>query len=190
MSEQPPTPEVRHTNPIPRIYVASLSDYNAGRLHGRWIDVTGDVDSIYSEITDMLATAPEPGAEEWAIHDYEGFGPVRLSEYENLDTVAAIGEGIATHGYAFAAWASHLDRGDLDQLDAFEDHYRGKWPSLDAYAEDLLESLGYDLDELGPPELAPYIRFDLDAWANVTASDLIVVEDPESGEVHIFDIPD
>ncbi len=37
---------------------------------------------------------------------------------------------------------------------------------------------------------APESRFDLDAWANVTASDLIVVEDPESGEVHIFDIPD
>ena len=36
-----------------RIYVASLSDYNAGILHGRWIDVT-DEDTIREEIAAML----------------------------------------------------------------------------------------------------------------------------------------
>jgi len=52
-----------------RIYVASLSDYNAGRLHGAWIDATQDADEIEAEVQEMLAASPEPIAEEWAIHD-------------------------------------------------------------------------------------------------------------------------
>ena len=38
----------------------------------------------------MLARSPMPGAEEWAIHDYEGFGPLRLGEYEDLGTISQI----------------------------------------------------------------------------------------------------
>ena len=50
----------------------------------------------------MLAASPEPGAEEWAIHDYEGFGEMRLSEWESFERVSAIAAGIAEHGAAFA----------------------------------------------------------------------------------------
>ena len=38
------------TGPSPRIYVASLSDYNAGRLHGVWIDAAEELDEIWSQI--------------------------------------------------------------------------------------------------------------------------------------------
>ena len=55
----------------PRIYVASLSDYNAGRLHGRWIDATQSADTIREELSQMLAESQEPIAEEWAIHAYD-----------------------------------------------------------------------------------------------------------------------
>ena len=34
----------------PRIYVASLSDYNAGRLHGTWINASYGADEIREEI--------------------------------------------------------------------------------------------------------------------------------------------
>src|SRR4051794_22832572 len=68
----------------PRIYVASLSDYNAGRLHGTWIDTNQTVEEVGGEITAMLALSPEPGAKEWAIHDHEGFGPYHVGEYESL----------------------------------------------------------------------------------------------------------
>ena len=47
--------------------------------------------------------SPEPLAEEWAIHDYEGFGSLRLSESESFQTVSAIAAGIAKHGGAFTA---------------------------------------------------------------------------------------
>jgi hypothetical protein len=37
----------------PRIYVASLSDYNAGRLHGVWLEAT-DIDSVRVGVAGML----------------------------------------------------------------------------------------------------------------------------------------
>ena len=64
---------------LPRIYVACLSSYNAGRLHGRWIDCDQTAEEIREEIRLMLEESPEPWAEEWAIHDYEGFGGLRAS---------------------------------------------------------------------------------------------------------------
>ncbi len=54
----------------PKIYIACLAAYNNGYLHGKWIDATQDVDSIYSNIRNVLASSPIPDAEEWAIHDY------------------------------------------------------------------------------------------------------------------------
>ena len=39
-----------------RLYCASLSDYNAGRLEGKWIDISDMTDSmeIHEEISEML----------------------------------------------------------------------------------------------------------------------------------------
>jgi antirestriction protein len=93
MPEGEPTPEVERPTP-PRIYVASLSDYNAGRLHGAWIDASQDLDEVWRQVSEMLAASPEPIAEEWAIHDYDNFGPLRLDEYESLCTVVGLAQGI------------------------------------------------------------------------------------------------
>lgn len=41
-----------------RIYVASLADYNAGRLHGEWIDAHQTADELHSAVTAMLAASP------------------------------------------------------------------------------------------------------------------------------------
>ncbi len=46
----------------------------------------------------MLGASPEPDAEEWAIHDYEGFEGARLSEYASFETVCALAEFISEHG--------------------------------------------------------------------------------------------
>ena len=35
-----------------RIYVACLASYNAGRLHGTWIDATQDADDVHAAIYD------------------------------------------------------------------------------------------------------------------------------------------
>ena len=76
-----PTPEDR-----PRIYVACLAAYNNGYLHGRWINATTP-DEIMGKVRAMLADSPLPDADEWAIHDYEGFEGASLSEYASFETV-------------------------------------------------------------------------------------------------------
>lgn len=179
------TPEVARGD-VPRIYAASLSDYNAGRLHGAWIDCDQDHDDIAEKISEMLAESKEGVAEEWAIHDTSGWGPVHLSEYESLEDVARLGTGIATHGMAFAHLAAHLDTNDWSQLDRFEELYLGEWDSAEDYAANLLEDLGIDIDEIGPEMLQPYIRVDLEAFARDLSYDLVIA-DADDGHVHIFD---
>lgn len=170
----------------PRIYVASLSDYNAGRLHGVWIDAAQEATEIAEAAAQMLAASPEPVAEEVAIHDFEGFGPIRLSEYESFETVARLGAGIAQHGPAFAAWAGALDSSEWDQLDQFEDHFRGRWDSIEDYAEELLSETGDDWQAQVPEWLRPYINLDVSAFARDLSYDLIV-EPTNDGGVWVFD---
>ena len=68
----------------PKIYVADLAAYNSGFLHGCWIDANQDLDDIQEQIQNMLRKSPEENAEEYAIHDYEGFGKISISDMFNL----------------------------------------------------------------------------------------------------------
>ncbi len=79
----------------PRIYVASLSDYNAGRLVGGWLEADDDLEVLTGTVEALLADSPNPGAEEWAIHDYDGFAGLRLDEHEPLATVQRLARGAA-----------------------------------------------------------------------------------------------
>ena len=88
------------TEVSPRIYVACLSSYNNGHLHGQWIDANQDAEAIHEEIQDMLGVSPMIGAEEWAIHDYEGFQGLEISEYEDIQQVADVAGYIQEHGQA------------------------------------------------------------------------------------------
>lgn len=172
----------------PRIYVASLSDYNAGRLHGVWLEAAQEVEELRAGITAMLETSAEPVAEEWAIHDYEGFGRMHLSEYESLETISAVGLGIVEHGPAFAAWADLQYPLDPTALVDFEAAFRGTWESVEAYAEDLLEDLGATIALEHIPEwLQPYVRLDVAAYARdlELGGDISTVRDET--DVHIFD---
>jgi antirestriction protein len=83
----------------PRIYAACLASYNSGRLYGAWIDCEGKSgDDIRADISRMLKGSPAPSAEEWAIHDHEGFAGLITSEWPDLDDVAAMAEGLALDG--------------------------------------------------------------------------------------------
>jgi len=142
------------TTDTPRIYVACLASYNAGILHGKWIDAT-DAEAIREEIQEMLIWSPCPGAEEWAIHDYKGFGSLRLGESEDIDRVAELGALIDEYGEAFAAYANHVGV-DYATEESFQDAYCGEWDSEEAYAEDLFDELyAHDL----PDHIAPYIDY-------------------------------
>jgi len=82
----------------PCIYAACLAAYNNGHLHGRWIDATQDAEDIQAEILEMLRASPIPDAEEWAIHDYEGFAGATLNEYSGIEKVVALAAFIAERG--------------------------------------------------------------------------------------------
>ena len=183
-------PERDQDRPAPQVYVASISDYNDGRLHGAWVNAAHEPDELHEEVTAMLADSTMPDAEEFAIHDYEGFGPLRLSEYEGLETVALIARGIAEHGPAFAHWAALVGTNEPDVLDKFEDHYEGHAESVKAYAEQLLEDMGFgsDFDLAGqlPDSLRPYVRFDVDGFARDLELSGDIMTSEGDGGIYVF----
>jgi antirestriction protein len=129
----------------PKIYVACLAAYNAGSLHGKWIDANQDPSEIHSEISKMLKRSPEIGAEEWAVHDYEGFGEISLSEWPDINRVSKIAVLLEAHGYAFSAWYESADGKDIaiEELEErFLGSYQGTAESKEDFADDLLESTG------------------------------------------------
>ena len=173
----------------PRIYVASLADYNEGRLHGAWLDVRGEPRELEEGVRAMLAASKVPGAEEWAIHDHEGFAPLRLGEHESLERVARIGEGIARHGEAFKHWATIEGITRLDLVQGFEDAYRGHWESLEAFAQDFWEDCGFDdaIAKVIPEQLQAYVRFDAQAFARDLELSGDISSSAGDGGVYIFD---
>ena len=121
-----------------RIYVACLASYNNGILHGCWIDAEQEPDDIRSGIAAMLKASPIAGAEEYAIHDYEGFEGASLSEYQGIDSVAELAAFIAEHGELGGKLIEYF--GDLDAArEAIEDHYAGEYKSLADFAQELTE---------------------------------------------------
>lgn len=164
----------------PRIYVACLAAYNNGQLHGAWIDADQSADAIHDEIRAMLASSPIPGAEEWAIHDYDDFGGIQLSEYEDIDRVAEIAALLVEHGEAFGAWYSYDPSADVSD---FQDAYRGEYESEEAYAEELVDDTGM-LDSI-PENLRYY--FDYGRFArDLFMSDMHSVRSSH-GAVYVFE---
>ena len=106
---------------MPRIYVACLAAYNNGKLHGEWIDADMDADMIEDAVQEMLAKSPIPTAEEWAIHDHDGFGGIKIGEYESFERVAKLADffAIATNEqHQAGSLVREIDRAKADLLGA------------------------------------------------------------------------
>ena len=164
----------------PRIYVACLAAYNNGYLHGAWIDANQDADEIRDEIVAMLARSPIKEAEEYAIHDYEGFEGVNISEYAEIGTVARMAAFIEKHG-ALGAGLLEQFGGDIDQAEfTLQDGYHGQFPKLADYMEELTtESVTI------PDALRYYIDWDAMARDAEMAGEFFTIE-TAYGEVHVF----
>lgn len=106
---------------MPRIYVASLTDYTHGELHGAWIDAAQDPDAIMSEVQAMLKASPtarEFGsvAEEWRIDDYDEFGEVEIGEWDSVEQVSAIAKLL--DGWSAPIVAYFINEGyDVNEID-------------------------------------------------------------------------
>ncbi|HXE54663.1 MAG TPA: antirestriction protein ArdA [Tepidisphaeraceae bacterium] len=133
---------------------------NAGTLHGRWIYADEGADEIHRQIREMLSESEEEIAEEWAIHDYDGFGNVQLTEYEDVSRVAELAALIAEHGGLFASLAAHFGgtSGIEDAQRYMEEGYCGAFDSLEEYAEQFVdECYSSEIEKL--PE---FIRYHID----------------------------
>ena len=67
---------------------------------------------MWEATRNILAKSPIPDAEEWAIHDHEGFAFIRINEYDSFERVAELAAFIAEHG----ALGAEIDRPLLRRL--------------------------------------------------------------------------
>ena len=124
----------------PKIYVADLAAYNAGKLRGVWIDATQEPDEILAQVQAMLAGSPEPVAEEWSIHADEGFEGVYISEWASFEEVHRLALLIEEHGALGGELLSHWNN-DADEVRRlFDDgYYLGVYDSVADYAQEITE---------------------------------------------------
>ena len=87
----------------PTIYVACLASYNNGILHGVWLDMTQSAEKIHNEIWVMLTNSPIPGAEDFAIHDYENFYDFPICENTGVGEAVDIAKFVTQYGRLGAA---------------------------------------------------------------------------------------
>lgn len=152
-----------------RIYVACLTAYNNGYLHGRWINADQDASEIHAAIAEMLKASPMPEAEEWSIHDHEGFEGIQLSEYTGIEQVAALAAFITEHGDLGAKLYEHF--GEIDAVrEALEDHYAGVFRSVAEFAESITTET-----QTIPENISYYIDWERMA-RDLEISDILTIE--------------
>lgn len=164
----------------PLVWIGCLACYNAGRLLGRWIDAV-DADEITPE---DLHGCPTSHEELWCF-DLEGFSAHtgELSPH----TASLWGELFDELGEAqwpaFLAWVENgscvVDAEGIPDPTAFEDRYRGCWPSFAEYLADEIE----ELQRTWPEDAVRY--FDEAAYERDARFDYDVLDAPDGG-VFIF----
>ncbi len=164
-----------------RVYVADLAAYNNGFLHGVWIDATLDPDEMQEQVNEMLKATPlDEEAEEFAIHDYEGFGAYQVSEYEGLESVHEVACFLEEFGEVAGDVLSHFGDNLEDARKALEENYSGCYSSLADYAEELTT----ETSEV-PEHLAYYIDYERMGRDMEMSGDIFTVETGYQ-EVHVF----
>ncbi|MEL6692765.1 MAG: antirestriction protein ArdA [Pseudomonadota bacterium] len=174
------SPLVAATGNRPRIYLACVASYNSGRLYGTWVEADQGEEHFWAALRAMIAGSPEPGAEEWAIHSYEGFEGAELSESASFEHVCALAEFIAEHGELGAKVYEYCGN-DLDDARATFERYAGAYSSAAAFAEELHDDLGTQI----PEGLQYYIDWQALAKDMDFSGDIILVE-LGFENVHVF----
>ena len=138
----------------PKIYVACLTSYNNGILHGEWIDVD---ENMSENIQEMLENSTFSDAEEWAIHDYEGFGNIRIGENPNLEKLKEIAELIEQDSDLATMCLEYHD-GNIEEAKEMMENYRGCYKSLGDWKEEEMIEMG--IDSQIPESVKGYIDYD------------------------------
>jgi antirestriction protein len=175
-----------------KIYVACLAAYNNGWLHGKWIDCTGkDLETLQEEVSKMLKESPvtkEYGeiAEEWAIHDFEGFCNYKIEEGTRLEEIAQLVEAVKNSNYdleLITGVMDHMGHGIDHAIEYINDNYVGEFTDLYEYAWSFLEeSEGFNQI---PKHLQGY--FDMQAYVRDLEynCDVFTVDAP-NGNIYVL----
>ena len=100
----------------------------------------------------MLATSPIKDSEEFAIHDYEDFGSVYISEYSGLEEVSKIAAFIAEHGEIGAEVLSQRGGSVEESQQLLEEGYHGEFDS----EEDFTYYWTHEVDCIEIPDRLQY----------------------------------
>ena len=168
--------EINIDNPC--IYVANLGAYNAGRLVGKWLDLTTfktaeELQEAVDRIANYLGSIY---GDEWAIHDYSHC--VNMGENPDLEKLLEVAQKCIEEGYDKIK--AFLEIYSIEDLDYFDDSYQGEWDSFQEYAENYFDEC-YLFDV--PEYIQPYI--DYKKFAEALSDDHQEVDAPNSG-VFIF----
>lgn len=164
----------------PRIYVACLAAYNSGWLHGAWIDVGDEGDAVWAAIAAMLKTSPVAGADEWAIHDHEGFGRVEIAEYAGVDRVVEVAGFLRQRGALGALVLEHVGGEVEAAVSALDEQYHGVFESLANCFQALTEET-----TVIPEALRNYIDWEAMGRDAQLSGDVFTLETSHDA-VHVF----
>ena len=162
----------------PSIWVACLSAYNSGYLHGAWIVPKTTKEELLEQIQEVLKGSPVGDPEEWAIHDYNNFPD--LGEYPDLEKVCEVQrafdeyEPSIVHGYLsnFCDWDAGSLKEDIDEA------FVGTFDNFREYADQTAD----ETMEI-PDHIAGY--FDYEGFARDLEMDYWTAEAPGYQE-HIY----
>jgi antirestriction protein len=199
---------------MPSIYVASLADYNAGNLHGEWIDLDGKTeDEVQAEIDAILRSSKHPNTTidcprcgavqdkpEPDCQECQGTGEVPTAEEWAIhDHNEFCGIGIGEHEEIsyLVELAEAIEKhgepyvlwhknsnSDVVDTDGFQEAYRGSFRSLEEWAEQWCDDT--DMFHNCNDTIKRY--FDFESFAeDCERSGDIWSETSGDGMVHVFD---
>ena len=162
-----------------RIVIVDLAAYNAGKLHGVWIDATDELDDIQDQINTLLAQSPVADAEAYAIHYHEGFNGYNLGEHEGIKAVHEMACFIKDYPKIGGELLNYFS--DIDEARrTVEENYCGCYKTLAEYAEEFTEE-----SIQRPKELAFYIDYEKMGRDMALSNDICTIETGFE-EIHIF----
>jgi antirestriction protein len=187
--------EVEDDSPI-EVFVLSLTDSNNGNHYGVWVDATLGPELMQEAVNFMLRNSYYPGAEEYVITDTSGFYGLPVDRTTDLRTIAAVAKGIEHQGEAYARWLEQMDP-ELQNVDEvsrqFNDYYQGKYDSISAYAEHILDAGDYNRVVEEALQLIPehlrqnYVRLDVEHYAEWLKTQVNIAE-AEDGGIYVFNL--
>ena len=165
----------------PSIWVACLSAYNSGYLHGAWIVPKTTKEELLEQIQEVLKGSPVGDPEEWAVHDYNNFP--NLGEYPDLEKVCEVQrafeefEPSIVHGYL----ENFCDFEPGNLKENIEEAFVGTYDNFKDYAYQYADDTIPGLDS--GSTLAMY--FDYDGFARDLELDHWTADAP-GYQTHIF----